>query len=266
MTLAEAPRSTRTGRDRNRQPYLQWFKPTQTYRFRRPVPKRFWDVIGKQEFTETLSPDPGKARRMIQAHILETDRILDLAKNGNWPEITDDEIEAVAIGWWTQWREDRERAFRLPDRPDDLQRALRDIHPSEWALANEADFQRSIEQFVRGPRRLDAMFEPELGTIRRVLDDPKRAAGLLRSTAALNRLVRNCRLYHHALAGTWGDVLRLRERTVDHVDAALSQEKITAAQIDAVIERKPIAVTPPIRSAITRQSHLAMLPRRTAPI
>jgi hypothetical protein len=61
--------------------------------------------MGKQEFTETLSPDPGKARRMIQAHIIETDRILELAKSGNWPEITDDEIEAVAIGWWTQWRE-----------------------------------------------------------------------------------------------------------------------------------------------------------------
>jgi integrase len=244
MAFTETALSTRTGRDRNRQPYLQWFKPTRTYRFRRPIPKRFWDVIGKHEFTETLSPDPGEARRLIQPHVVETDRILALAQAGQWPEITDEEIEAVAIGWWAQWRDDREHAFWLPGRPDHLQRALRNIHPTEWALANEVELRHSVEQFIRGPRRLDAIFEPELGLIRRLLDDPKRAAGLLRNSSATNRLLRDCRLYHHALAGAWGDALRLRENTLNRVEAALGEEKIAAAQIDAVIEGRPVAVTP----------------------
>jgi integrase len=244
MSVIEAEQGIRMRRDRNRQPYLQWFKPTRTYRFRRPVPRPLWGVIGKREFTETLGPDPGEARRLIQPHIVETDRILRLAKAGQWPEITDEEIEAVAIGWWTEWRGDRERALWLPDRPDHLQRALKDIHPSEWALANEAEIQRSVEQFIRGPRRLDSIFEPELGLIGRLLDDPKRAAGLPRNASAMHRLLRDCRLYHHALAGTWGDVLRLREHALARVEAALDGEKVTTGQIDAVIERRPIAVTP----------------------
>jgi integrase len=243
MAFVEALHSPRTGRDRNRQPYLQWFKPTRTYRFRRPIPKPLWEVIGKREFTETLSADPGEARRLIQPHIVETDRILTLAKAGQWPEITDEEIEAITIGWWAQWREDRERACWLPHRPDHLQRPLKDIYPTEWALANETELRRSVEEFIRGPRRLDAIFEPDLGMIRRLLDNPKSAAALLRNSSAMNRLLRDCRLHHHALAGTWGDVLRLREETLQRAEMALDKELVAPSQIDAVVERKPIAAT-----------------------
>ena len=71
--------------------------------------------------------------------------------------------EALASGWWAEWQDDRERALHLPGRPDNLQRRLREMHPSEWALANEAELRRSVQQFIRGPRRADdAIFEPEL--------------------------------------------------------------------------------------------------------
>jgi hypothetical protein len=33
---------------------------TRTYRFRRPIPQPLWSIIGKREFTETLSPDRAK--------------------------------------------------------------------------------------------------------------------------------------------------------------------------------------------------------------
>ncbi len=142
--------------------YLQWFEPTRAYRFRRLVPQSLRSVIGLTEWTETLSPDLGEARRLLAAHVQRADRIIALASVGNWPEISDEEIEALASGWWAEWQDDRERALHLPGRPDNLQRRLREMHPSEWALANEAELRRSVQQFIRGPRRLDAIFEPEL--------------------------------------------------------------------------------------------------------
>jgi hypothetical protein len=83
-----------------REPYLQWFEPTRAYRFRRAVPKHLRPLIGQSEWTETLSRNYDEAKRQRQTHIERTDRILALAKTGNWPEIDDDEIEAVAEGWW----------------------------------------------------------------------------------------------------------------------------------------------------------------------
>jgi integrase len=224
-------------------PYLQWFEPTRAYRFRRAVPKRLRPRIGLTEWTETLSPDRGEAARMLHPHIERTDRIIALAQAGNWPEITDEEIEALEIGWWNQWREDRARSLYLPGRPDHLQRRLHDIHPTEWALANEAELRQSVEQFIAGPRRLDAIFEPELGLIHRLLDDPKRATVFLRNPVAMSRLLRDCRLHHHALAGAWGDVLRLRERTVERVSVALDQEQLSPSQFEAVIDGRPVAAS-----------------------
>jgi hypothetical protein len=47
---------------------------------------------------------------------------------------------------------------------DPLYRLIsRDMHPTEWALANGAELRRSVEQFIRGPRRLDGIFDPEWG-------------------------------------------------------------------------------------------------------
>jgi integrase len=224
--------------------YLQWFEPTRTYRFRRLVPQSLRPVMGLTEWTETLSPELGEARRLLPTHVQQTDRIIALASAGNWPEISDEEIEALAIGWWAEWQYDRERDLHLPARPDHLQRRLRDMHPSEWALANEPELRRSVQQFIRGPRRLDAIFEPELGMIRRLLDDPKRADRLLHNAGAMERLLRDCRLFHHALAGTWGDVLATRESTVELVSTALDHDKVAPSQIDAVIEGRSLAPTP----------------------
>ena len=48
MAMVAATRGTR-------ERYLQWFEPTQTYRFRRAVPIYLRPVIGQSEWTETLS-------------------------------------------------------------------------------------------------------------------------------------------------------------------------------------------------------------------
>jgi len=50
MAPAAASRGTR-------ERYLQWFKPTRAYRFRRAVPTQLRPIIGQSEWTETLSRD-----------------------------------------------------------------------------------------------------------------------------------------------------------------------------------------------------------------
>src|SRR3954469_11835924 len=76
----------RTGTARRILPrYLQWFEPTRAYRFRRLVPQSLRPVIGLTEWTETLSPELGEARRLLSAHVQWTDCIIALASMGNWP-------------------------------------------------------------------------------------------------------------------------------------------------------------------------------------
>jgi hypothetical protein len=81
MASAAAARGTR-------ERYLQWFKPTRAYRFRRAVPAHLRSIIGQSEWTETLSRDLAEAKRQLRVHIERTDRILALAEAGNWPEVT----------------------------------------------------------------------------------------------------------------------------------------------------------------------------------
>jgi len=52
------------------------------------------------------------------------------------------------------------------------------------------------------------MFPPELDLIQALLDNPTRALGLARNKDAMARLLRDCRLNHHAVAGGWGSELR----------------------------------------------------------
>ena len=59
MATAAASRGTR-------ERYLQWFEPTQTYRFRRAVPINLRPVIGQSEWTETLSRNYDEAKRHVE--------------------------------------------------------------------------------------------------------------------------------------------------------------------------------------------------------
>jgi hypothetical protein len=54
--------------------------PTRTYRFRRPIPQPLWSIIGKTRVHRDAEPRSGEARRLIQPHIVETDRILQSAE------------------------------------------------------------------------------------------------------------------------------------------------------------------------------------------
>ena len=94
---------------------------------------------------------------------------------GNWPPISDDEIEAVAVGWWCDFRETR--LAELSRRKGWTVNRLWDVEASEWALADENELAQSVQQFIAGPRNLDYIFRPELDLIQALLDDPKRGIG-----------------------------------------------------------------------------------------
>src|ERR1051325_1078228 len=83
------------------QRYVQWVKAKKCWRFRRRVPDEIRHLIGKREWVDTLpARKRAEAERLAIPLIAETNRIIQLAEAGNWPPVDDDEIEALAHGWW----------------------------------------------------------------------------------------------------------------------------------------------------------------------
>jgi integrase len=236
-----------------RERYLQWFKPTRAYRFRRAVPTHLRPIIGQSEWTETLSRDVPEAKRQLRVHIERTDRILSLAEAGNWPEIDDDEIEALAEGWWRLFQLERSRVITnpqgLPSWPNGRER-LDDINSELWALASDDDLSRSVRRFLVGPRVWRDPQAPDSirDRVESFLGGSKRAAQLLRNTEAMRRLLRHCRILHHHAAsgyiGEGGDRSHAISRILDMIEGL----EIDPRQIVVAIEGQSLATkpTPPL--------------------
>jgi integrase len=243
MPTATAARSTR-------ERYLQWFKPTRAYRFRRAVPTHLRPIIGQSEWTETLSRQPADAKRQLQGHTARTDRILALAEAGNWPEINDDEIEALAEGWWRLFQLERSRLITnpqgLPSWPNGRER-LDDINSELWALASDDDLSRSVRRFLAGPRVWRQPQTPDANRdrVESFLGDSKRSAQLSRNTDAMGRLFRHCRILHHHAAsgyiGESGDRTHAISRILDMIEGL----EIDPRQIVAAIEGRVVAPVSP---------------------
>ena len=225
--------------------FVLWRSDRKCWWFRRAVPGDLIGVIGKREWRQTLN-----ARSRVDAEreaiplLDETNRTIDLALAGNWPPISDDEIEAVAVGWWIEFQE--ARLTELSRYKGWTIKRLSDVDASEWALADENELARSVERFIAGPRNLDYVFRPELDLITGLLDDPNRASGLVRNKDAMSRLLRDCRLNHHAVARGWGDELRERSRATDRVLGAIYARKLEPQEIIArMIKKLPTSIPAP---------------------
>ena len=233
-----------------RERYLQWLGPTRAYRFRRAVPKHLRPIIGQSEWTETLSRDPDEAKRQRLSHIERTDRILSLAEAGNWPEINDDEIDAVAEGWWRLFQIERSRLITnpqgLPSWPNGRER-LDDINSQLWALASDDDLSRSVRSFISGPRQwpYPQAPDPTRDRVEAFLGDPKRSAQLSRNKDAMGRLLRHCRILHHHAAsgylGEGGDRTQAVNRILDMIEGL----EIDPRQIVDAIEGRTDVMMPP---------------------
>jgi Domain of unknown function (DUF6538) len=222
--------------------FVLWRSDRDCWWFRRAVPGELVGIIGKREWRRTLNARSRADAEWEAIPLLdETNRTIDLALAGNWPPISDDEIEALAVGWWSEFRESR--LTELTRRNGWIVSRLWDVTASEWALADENELAQSVERFVAGPRNLDYIFRPELDLIKALLDDPKRASGLVRNKVAMSRLLRDCRLHHHAGADGWGDELRERSRATDRVLAAIHAGKLEPQEIIVrMIEKRAAAV------------------------
>jgi integrase len=184
------------------QKYLQWFEPTGAWRFRRAVPKHLRAIFGLTEWTKTLDArTENEAIRLMQPHIAETDRIVALADDGNWPPIPDEDVEHVAWAWW----EGEHGAKTI----------------------SSAEVPRSVERFMIGPRSLgildtSPLFEWGRAQTVAILNDPVRNAAFRRNPDAMSRLIRECRRHraHHAIH--FGN-------TVDLQDVAAASAGIYAA-------------------------------------
>jgi hypothetical protein len=60
----------------------------------------------------------------------------------------------------------------------------------------------------------------------------------------MTRLLRDCRLNHHAVAGGWGDDLRERDRATDRVLAAIHAGKLEPHEIVARMIEKQVPTNP----------------------
>jgi len=239
-----------------RERYLQWFEPTRAYRFRRAVPIRLRPIIGQGEWTETFSRDPAEAKRQRLAHVQRTDRILALAEAGNWPEIDDIEIDALAEGWWRLFQLERSRLIAnpqgLPCWPNGRER-LDDINPESWALASDDDLSRSVRMFISGPRHWRHPQAPDATRdgVEAFLGDPKRSAQLSKNTEAMGRLLRHCRiLHHHAARGYLGQGDD-RANAVGRILDMIEQLEIDPRQIVAAIEGGTVVPVSPGNTSLT---------------
>ncbi len=242
MATAAAARGTQ-------ERYLQWFKPTRAYRFRRAVPIHLRPIIGQSEWTETLSREPAEAKRQRWYHIERTDRILALAEAGNWPEINDNEIEAIAEGWWRLFQLERSRLIRnpqgLPSWPNGRER-LDDINPEDWALASDDDLSRSVRRFLAGPRVWRHPQAPDAirDRVEAFLGNSKRAAPLSRNTEAMGRLLRHCRILHHYAASGYIGERADRTYAIGRILDMIEGLEIDPRQIVAAIEGRTAAAMP----------------------
>lgn len=209
--------------------YLHWRPEKGRWWFRRRVPGDLVEIIGKAEWRKTLAARsrPEAEREAIRL-LDETNRTIDLALAGNWPPVSDAEIEAVAWGWWSDFFTTRLRELRRTGRARDDR--------SEWALANDAELRRSVEAFIAGPHPLDTFGQPK-GDLAKVLDDPRRAAGLLSNKDAMARLLHECRENHKEHAGNFADVRRERNLATDRVLEAIRAGGVEPRTLVSIIDR-----------------------------
>jgi hypothetical protein len=178
--------------------YLQ--KISGTWRVRIVVPSLLVPIIGKANLTRPLgTPNKRKAKERAAPIIAK------LLAEITGPPIEDDDIEALADGWWRLFQLDRSRLIMnpqgLPCWPNGRQR-LDDINPKSWALTSDDDLSRSVRWFISGPRQWRDPLAPDANRdkVESFLGDPKRSAQLLLNIDAMGRLLRNCKLTHDEAA------------------------------------------------------------------
>lgn len=88
----------------HKMPFIQFWKKTKTFRFKRRVPGHLVGIIGKEFWIETLSrgrsvTDAKEADRLVIPLIDKTNAIIAAAEAGDYPSLADEAIELIAYRW-----------------------------------------------------------------------------------------------------------------------------------------------------------------------
>src|SRR5262249_26309617 len=127
-------------------PYLQKIKGI--WRVRIPVPSELGPILGKAKLTRPLGP-----RKKGEAHLHAPPVIAKFQAQIAGPPFGDDDIEALANGWWRVFQLERSRQIMMngvPIWPNGRAR-LDDINPREWALASDEELSQWVRRFIAGP-------------------------------------------------------------------------------------------------------------------
>jgi integrase len=224
------------------QHYVQWIEAKKCWRFRRRVPDEIRDLIGQREWVGTLAARTRtEAQRLAIPHIAETNRIIELARAGNWPPVDDDEIEILARGWW-KWFEGEpvKRWIARCGGREPMDRA-------DWALAGQDDLTRSLRRFLTGPRIWHLNPTPVQGKAEAFLADPDRVTLLLGNSEAMMRLKRQCRVLHHHMLGGFLGEIEERDAAMSKVADALNAGELDPRQLATTLgERQVVSDAAPM--------------------
>lgn len=131
----------------HKMPFIQFWKKTKTYRFKRRVPGHLVGIIGKEFWIETLSrgrsvTDAKEADRLVIPLIDKTNAIIAAAEAGDYPSLADDVIEAIARDWIAGHDHDFRKFI---DDESELIAAIDDRDPNPRTRGVDATFKGWIE-------------------------------------------------------------------------------------------------------------------------
>ena len=193
-------------------PYVQPWKGS--FRFRRRVPDHVAKVIGKQIWLKTLNTaSRAEANRLVISHIAETDQIIKDAEEGNWPRLTDAQLESLTEEWFRWFLE--KRAERLGFGKDRAIFMFSTQKAADWALTGDEELTDTIKKFID-----EKMLEIRVGS------------------RIFNEFSRKCKIAHHVQTKSYvGDIADQWEAEKIVLEA-IDEQKITYQQIAQWFQRK----------------------------
>jgi hypothetical protein len=215
------------------------------WRVRIVVPLLLVPILGKTALTESTGTRD-KEKAILRAAPIIAKFQAQIAG----PPIEDDEIEALAEGWWQLFQLERSRQITNSDGapmwPDGRAR-LDDIDPKAWALASDDDLSRWVRRFISGPREWRYPQAPDAtrDKVESFLGDLKRSAQLLLNVDAIGRLLRNCRILHHLAANDYVGQGDDRKNATFRILDMIERLETDPRQILAAIAEDTVAPTSP---------------------
>ena len=170
------------------------------------MPKSARTLIGKPYLTRTLgTANRAEANRLAAAVIADFQETIRLAETGEWPPMSDRQVERTAIEWFQWFVTSRGSRFHPG------------VDPKRWALIDEAELKHSLEQFIQST-----------------------GLQIRRGAGPYRRLERACRTIHHEESGGYAGEIERRWQAELAIDRALREERVSLEELAAYATGRPL--------------------------